>query len=315
MGNGRSSLPIMLVRALLGIVVMAAERGLAAPGAPPAPTPAAPVAPAPNAGHLDPEDRTVYGFGIMGSRHNLKAGDGYELLGNSGALQISMGRIAANWYALGSVDILLGPDEPARSQTIDLDYSGTGATLWLGFSAQTLNLRSAEGGYGFALGLSYSDIVGRMVGRRAADEDRVVFSPTTRGDTEVRRGVRVEDYVVRLTSLALLPAVFFCWLDPERPRGNAPELLATRLEGYILTIGAAMPLVVDYQARYNMRERRDVTVGRIGEDEGTDPAPPSHDEPRSGLDERVGSRVEHYRQAGQVHGYSLLVTLTALFGA
>jgi hypothetical protein len=240
------------------------------------------------------DKRSVFSFGVTGARHSLKAGNGHEVLGNSGAVQLGMGQVADSWYVLTSLDIVLGPYERALNQQLDVDYFGTGLTGWLGFSAQTLDLRSREGGYGFALGLSYTDIVGRSIGSnrdKGADGDG--------GGGADDQVARTENYVMRVNNLSLLPAIFFSWLEPGRPKGNSPEQLATRLEGYLLTIGAAMPLVINYQAKFERRIRRDVTADASASPE-----------------ERAESAasVEPDTESGRLRGYSVLVTLTALLG-
>jgi hypothetical protein len=216
-----------------------------------------------------PVRKSVWSFGLTGARHSLKAGNGRdEFLGNSAAVQIGNGSVAKSWYSLGSLDILLGPYEPALGDQLSVDYQGTGLTMWTGFSAQTLDLRSEAGGYGFALGLSYADIVGRSIGKNKKDD----------GSADPDNGARIGAYTMRVTNFSLLPGIFFSWLSPARPSGNAPELLATRTEGYILTLSAAMPLLVSYSAKF---ERLD------GEQES---------------------------DSGRLRGYSVLVTLMSLLG-
>ncbi len=202
--------------------------------------------------------RNVFSVGLSGARHSLKAGDGNSVQGNSGAVQLGYGYVADSWFFGGSLDILLGPYEPARGKELDVDYVGTGATLWTGLSAQTLDLRSPAGGYGFGLGLTYQDTVGRSV------------AP----------GAGLDEYVIRVTSVALTPGIFFSWLSPARQRGHTPELLKTRLEGFILNLGAAMPLLNSYKAKY--------------------------------LDVAKGETVN---EKGRLRGYSIQMTLTAVIGA
>lgn len=213
------------------------------------------------------EDKgNVWSFGITGMRHSLKAGDGNELLGNAGAIQIGTGWIANSWYSDVSLDILLGPYEPTREKQLNVDYVGTGLTAFAGFSAQTKNLRSAEGGYGFALGLSYADTVGRSVGRNRKEGSSADL---------------LDNYTMRVTNFSLIPAIFFSWLKEARPKGNTPELLETRVEGYFLTIGMAMPVLSSYSAKYDKRE---------------------------------GDEVEEKNDKGQLRGYSILVALKSMLG-
>src|SRR5690606_19285590 len=107
----------------------------------------------------------AFSVGLMGLRHSLKTGDGNEMIGNAAAIQLGKSYIAPTWFWNASLDIHLGPYEPTRGRQLDVDFFGTGLSVWGGTSAQNSNLRSLEGGYGFALGLSYADVVGRSIGR------------------------------------------------------------------------------------------------------------------------------------------------------
>lgn len=222
--------------------------------------------------------RSVFSIGVEGDKHSLKAGNGDELIGNSAAVQLGTGYIADKWYTSLSLDIILGPYEPVRNRELNTDFIGTGLTWFTGISAQTQNLRSPEGGYGFALGLNYSDIVGRTVSGRNAD------SREGKKDS----GEILDNYIMRVNKFSMMPAVFFSWLKDARPSGNSPDLLLTRIEGYLLTIGVAIPLLTTYSAQYNVRESTD--------DSGT------------------VNPTREKRVHGQLRGYSVLMAMTAFFG-
>ncbi len=189
--------------------------------------------------------RSIWGFGLSGQKLTLKSGDEYEVLGNQVSIQIGSGYFAKSWYFLGSLDFTLGPYEPIQSQQIDADFVGTGATLWTGFSAQTLDLRSSAGGYGFALGLNYGDIMGRSAGRNRRDDGkRQPDGKPTEDNLDL-----IDSYSIRVTNFSIIPALFFSWLDEARPMGNSKDLLTTRIEGYILTFGLAVPMDTTYSAK------------------------------------------------------------------
>jgi hypothetical protein len=189
--------------------------------------------------------RSIWGFGLSGQKLTLKSGDEYEVLGNQVSIQIGTGYFAKSWYFLGSLDFTLGPYEPIQNQQIDADFVGTGATLWTGFSAQTLDLRSSAGGYGFALGLNYGDIMGRSTGRNRRDDGK---RQADGKPTEDNLGL-IDSYSIRITNFSIIPALFFSWLDEARPLGNSKDLLSTRIEGYILTFGLAVPMDTTYSAK------------------------------------------------------------------
>lgn len=212
---------------------------------------------------------TAWSFGFTGIKRALKADNDHEIVGNSLAIQLGTAYLSDSWFTDASFDIILGPYEPTRSRQLDVDYVGTGFTAWAGFSAQAKDLRSSAGGYGFALGLSYADIVGRSIGRNHLDHGQ---EPSINPEV-------IDDYSLAVNDFSLLPAVFFCWLVPARPQGNLPELLTTRVEGYFLTLGAAMPIATTYTANY-------LTKGAS----------------------------DGHRDRGQLYGYSLLLTLKAMLG-
>ena len=229
--------------------------------------------------------KSVFGVGIMGNRHNLKAGDGNEIIGNAMQVALGGGYIDEKWFLTGSVDILLGPYEPARGKQINVDYLGTGATAWWGYSAQTLNLRSDAGSYGFAFGISYADYIGRAIGR-----NRQEAQLTSNEDL-----VLLDNYVMRVTEFAVTPGIFFSWLKPGRQAGNSPELLRTRIEGYLFSMGVSFPILASYSAKYDTRSNE----GQI----------PDEDESQ---EEQIAS--ETIREKGRLRGYSILIGLTAFLG-
>ncbi|MBM4253967.1 MAG: hypothetical protein FJ146_18525 [Deltaproteobacteria bacterium] len=211
---------------------------------------------------------TVWSFGVTGLQENLKGSNNHQLIGPSTAIQIGYGHLAEDWLAIVSADILQGPYQPTYDSQLQVDYAGFGLSAWTGLSAQKANLRSPEGGYGFALGLSLGTLKGVMIGRNRLD--------TADGDTTNKD--RVDSYTMTLSKLSLVPGVFFTWLTGSRPHGNTPDLLKTRIEGYVLMVGAATPMFATYTAAYT---------------QGT---------------------VEERRDSGSLSGYSIMVNFTALLG-
>lgn len=205
---------------------------------------------------------TVWSIGFQANQFALKSGDGDHLLGLGSAVQLGLGWIGENWFASLSLDIISGPYQSSKQQDLVVDFSGTGATALVAYSSENQSLRTYEGNYGFLLGVSYQDIVGRSVGRRSSQE----------------QGVIVDNWVMRINNFSLFPAIFFCWLEKEpRPRSDDPQNLLTRIEGYFLTIGISTPL----QAKYSL----------------------SYEE-----------NNELLKARGDLQGYSLIVSLSALLG-
>lgn len=176
---------------------------------------------------------------LGGLQHNLRSGDGTELRGGSLTFDIGRGYLHENWYVEVDFGLLLGPYQKTGPQKLDMEYSGTSVGVTWGYSAETANLRSPTGNYGFMLGFQYADITGRSSGER---------SLTTGSDARVELLSR---YRVSIQYASLMPAIFFCWLEEPRLKGNKPELLVTRIEGYMLTLGIGMPLYATYSSSYN----------------------------------------------------------------
>ena len=231
-----------------------------------------------------------WSVGLTGERLSYKAGTGYELLGNSGLLSIGYGYMQDRWFVMGSADVITGPFNPNQSEKMEMDYQGTGINAWWGYSAQELDLRHPAGGYGFTLGISYIDIAGRNV----FEQDKPIVPSFYSQD-----GLSY-NHSVRMTSTAISPGVFFCWMTPSRTYGSSVEQLKTRVEGYILTIAFQMPIFANYQySQY---------VWSIKDKESFEPNDQDIFIPAEGWENNL------VRQGGKLKGNTLLVSFQALLG-
>lgn len=192
-------------------------------------------------------NRSIWSIGLGGYQNNLKSGDGNHVLGVSSVVQLGRGYIGDTWFATGAVEFISGPFQSPEQQNLVVDFSGTGFSTWIGFSAENQNLRTEAGNYGFLLGLNYSDIIGRSVGDRVTNEG----------------GTTTSNWVMRVNNFTIFPSIFFTWLKPPREKGNSPELLLTRIEGYLLKIGIAAPLQIRYKVKYDENERKIVRKGEL----------------------------------------------------
>lgn len=185
-----------------------------------------------------------WAVGMSGERFTYKAGDGFELLGNGGLVSMGYGIIKDRWYVIGNADIITGPFDPNqnRNHTLDIDFQGTGVNAWWGYSAQELDLRHPTGGYGFTVGLNYQDIVGKSLSK-----DIHAPMPTHLSQAE-RLG---HDFKIRMTTLAISPGIFICWMKPPRTYGSKLEHLQTRIEGYLLSLAFSYPIFANYHSRHN----------------------------------------------------------------
>lgn len=231
---------------------------------------------------------SVWLVSLWGERYMLKAGDGNEMTGNAGVVSIGRGYLGPAWYILGAVDLVMGPYEPVRNRQLDVDYFGTGASLWAGVSAQNSDLRTPDGGYGFAIGLSYLDSIGRSVGKNRIETSDISVD---------RENDLIDNYILRTSQFAVIPAVFFSWLKEARPVGNKPELLMTRTEGFFVTLGVAAPLLTTYSATYNKRFKYGGAASKNIPD-----------------GEDANARGSEVSEHGRLNGLSVLVGVTAFLG-
>lgn len=209
---------------------------------------------------------SVWVFGVAGVDHDLAEKDGSNLNGGSVMVQIGRGYIGTRWFGHGSVDIISGPYQTPQRSKPKLDHSGTGfSTLW-GYNLNEGGIRKEGGSFGLSLGLSYADIVGRST------------------DTYSSGNETVEQFVMRVSNFAVMPGLFYAWLEKARPNGNKPEYLVTRIEGYLLNLGVAVPFLATQTTKYQSYTPT--------KPEGTAES-----------------------QSGRMNGYSIVLNLTTLLGA
>ncbi len=209
---------------------------------------------------------SVWVFGIAGVDHELAEEDASNLTGGSVMVQIGRGYIGKHWFGQGAVDIIAGPYQTPQRSKPRLDHSGTGFyTLW-GYSFNEGGMRKEGGSFGMSLGLSYADIVGRSTD---------VYSSGTE---------TIDQFVMRVSSFAATPGLFYAWLEKARPDGNKPEYLITRIEGDVVNLGLALPLLATQTTKYQSYTPT--------KPEGTNES-----------------------QSGRMKGYSIVLNLTALLGA
>lgn len=224
---------------------------------------------------------SAWGLGFAGYQHGLKSGDGNNLLGTATAVQLGYIYIGDTWLINASVDTISGPYLSPQQQNTKLDYSGTGTTISFAMSAEEADIRTYQGNYGFALGLTYADIVGRVVGQRFDEEQET------------------DKLVMRVTNFAIQPSVFFTWFEPRaRKVSNRPVDLKTRLEGYYLNIGFLVPLITKYQLRWVQLERLEPDS-----DSTTDPLP--------GEITTIGYPQ---KRKGSLSGFSIIISFWAFLG-
>jgi hypothetical protein len=178
-----------------------------------------------------------FSVGLARVDYRNRFGEGLGFNGAPGTLvQIGYGRIEESSYWDGYMEIVSGPYSAKQGVGVKMDVYGTGLSAVYGHTLFRNSMRNALGAYGVALGLGYGDFVGRSVSSTFKKES---------GSSE-----RVDELVLRVTSYHVAPSLFYAKLVPARPVGNKPELLATRIEGYVLNLGVLFPLRSEYEVSY-----------------------------------------------------------------
>jgi hypothetical protein len=248
--NSLWSIVLLILTHFLGLPTLA----MADIEAPPLPREAASIK-SPVASKKEPllaKDHMIWNFGLNVARNFLKSAEGNSILGSHGAVQFGAGYLTPRWYAFGSLDFITGPFEPVTVGELNVDYIGTGFSVWSGMSPWPEGLRSGGVGYGVALGVSYNDLVGRSIGyggrRPTVDNGSSEVTPT------------IESYTLDTTNVSVIPALFISLLEKPRVIGNTPDLLATRLEGHILTIGLAFPVIAEFSKRTVLSDGQETVI-------------------------------------------------------
>jgi len=198
-----------------------------------------------------------------------------HLRGGRRRIQIGGGYFSEKWFSMGSADILLGPYDRSREEKIKTDYNGSGFTVWSGYDFSRDGLRGKSGGYGLAVAAKYFELQGRSVSKSPPHEEADGSS------------TYIDNYVARIRSISVIPALYFAWIKKERPSGNAPELLVTRVEGFLLMLGVGYPIDANYSAKFK-----------------------EYSEDASGSSETEKTM----KQSGSMNGRTYVVSFTTLLG-
>ncbi len=222
------------------------------------------------------------------TRYNMiDEGTPHHINGNALSLGLGVSYFAPTWFLRTNINFHLGPYEPFAHRSLTMDFFGTGLGVLLGLSAQGSELYSPKGGYGFALGLNYADIIGRSIGGNKEVFDKI-------SSTDEANQV-IDEYQIRINDFAVMPAFFFSWLKKPRPIGNTPDLLVTRLEGYILTLGLKFPIKTTYLSRIKYASSEFINT-----DNQTQESVPA-------------SLPTEEKQTGVLSGYSFNISMMAIF--
>ena len=216
--------------------------------------------------------KTVWNISLTQNKYALKSGEEASLLDSATIVQLGHGFLGENIYVSYTFDIISGPYNARQQEHVSADFSGTGFSAMIAHTAENANIRTESGNYGFAIGLGYSDIIGRSVSLKPS----------------VTKNENIDQFTMRVTSYTIFPSLFFAWLKEARPTGNTPELLTTRIEGYMLNMGIAMPLWSRYKLSYLSTPTTQNTAS--------------------------SSSTHVVTTYGYLAGYSLVITFSALLG-
>lgn len=156
--------------------------------------------------------------------------------GTSGTIKVGKGYFWNKWMAGMSIDILAGPHNSPENQDVDVDFSGTGFSSYLGYLVLGERLQSNQTGIGVLWTFSYSDIIGRSVGTQIESAN----NPDP-----------INGWVMRVNNFSGGPSLFASWIKSPRKAGETPELLMTRLEGMILQVGMHSPFLTKFNLKYD----------------------------------------------------------------
>ncbi|WP_143478187.1 hypothetical protein [Pseudobacteriovorax antillogorgiicola] len=183
---------------------------------------------------------SAWSIGLTFKNHILRSPQENNFLGTAAAIQLGRTYVYHRWIAGLSLDVLTGPYESPERQNIVVDFTGTGASGYIGYGLSgEPTLQSGTLDYGLILNLGYGDMIGRSVSQRVRTSE----------DDEP-----VNNWVMRINDFSIAPAIFVSWLKPARPEGNSPELLVTRIEGVFVHFGALFPIQTKYKLQYDQGE-------------------------------------------------------------
>ena len=209
----------------------------------------------------------VWSFGVNTQYQDFSDDAARSVMyGQNAVLKFGAGYANFANFQLFALDIHVGPFEQSKTNRAAIDFGGTGATYQFGYTFHKAGLRASDGCYGVTLGLSYLDVIGRSIGKSAQQLSEVRNQAMDQdGENIIKR-----NHLINVSGFFVVPGLFYAKFKPARPLGNNPDLLSTRLEGYIATLGWALPAYGNHRSSYeSLVEGEDVsTVNESGRLDG-----------------------------------------------
>ncbi len=169
--------------------------------------------------------QNVWAIGFQLRPLQFRGDENQQLKMNSSTIDVSRVWLKKTWWASVDASLVVGPWSQRRSVSPPLDFSGSGFGARLAYPLFADQLRQESGDFGLTIGLETFDMIGRSYRRQNLDNDS--YS---------------EGWTVRARWTGILPGVFYSSLKPGRPKGNRPEWLVTRVEGYTFVLSSAFPI-------------------------------------------------------------------------
>lgn len=179
-----------------------------------------------------PARNTIWAFDASFIHNQFIAPDRSKLDGVGGAFTFGYGKIRRNSWLLGRFHFLAGPWSTARNGTFDADFNGSGLDIEYGTSFPGTELRSGSTPILF-VAAGYMDISGRNIG----GNKKYSGNPNDPSNYYLE-----QSFKAGFGSVYIMPGAGWTWAKPERPDGNEPELLATRVESAYVKLSATVPL-------------------------------------------------------------------------
>jgi hypothetical protein len=194
-----------------------------------------------------PPRDVIWTFDASMIQYNLKAPDDSKISGMAGSFVIGYGRVRGDSWASGRIHFLAGPWDMTRNASFDADYSGTAIDVEYGAAIPGTSLRSGSSPF-WAVAAGYMDLNGRNIGANRKNN----------GDPNDPKNFYLEqDFKTNFGALTLTPAIGWQWARADRPSGNEPELLATRIESAFVRLGAMIPVYSRARVEVIKRDQTD----------------------------------------------------------
>lgn len=189
----------------------------------------------------------VWSFGLTNQYQNLSntSMDGI-IEGRSSIMRFGAGYVHRKSLQFLNLDIHVGPFHAEQSDVAAIDFSGTGMTYQFGYTFADQGMRGPTGSYGVSVGLAYFDVVGRSIGK----SQQQIAQSRNPSDRQDQNFTFNRNHVIHVSGFMITTGLFYSDLKTARPSGNTPELLSTRFEGFIATLGWAFPVYSTHNSTY-----------------------------------------------------------------